>query len=118
MSMQTFKKQVSFAAGIAERRRFDRIRLQVPLFIRGTDAQGVEFLELAKTLDISCSGARIVSARPMQHQTIVYITVPAPLPRSVNFGECGTGPVSARIRRLEASGEMEVIAVEFVTPLY
>lgn len=117
MATEIFEKQVGSAAKVVDRRRFDRIRLQVPLFIRGSDSHGEEFLELAKTLDISCSGARIVSARSLQHQTIVHLTVPAPLPRSAKFGECGTGPVSARIRRLEPHGEMEVAAVEFLTPL-
>lgn len=101
----------------AERRRFSRIRLQVPLFIRGTDGQGNEFLELAKTLDISCSGARLISPRSLQSQEIVSLTVPAPLPRSAEFGECGTAPISARVRRLEPSGEMELLAVEFLRPL-
>ena len=36
-----------------EQRRAQRIQLQVPLFIRGKDFHGEQFLELAKTLDIS-----------------------------------------------------------------
>jgi hypothetical protein len=118
MSTQLHEGQLVKAnEGIAERRRFPRIRLQIPLFIRGTDAQGNEFLELAKTLDISGTGARLVSPRPMQAQEIISLTVPAPLPRSPQFGECGTPPISARILRLESSGEMELAAVEFLRPL-
>lgn len=117
MATQMFEKRMGPAQEFVERRRFDRVRLQVPLFIRGTDADGKEFLELAKTLDISCSGARIVTAKSLQNQKIVQLTVPAPLPRSANFGECGTGPISARLCRLEANGEMEVAAVEFLKPL-
>ena len=100
-----------------ERRRFSRIRLQVPLFIRGTDGQGNEFLELAKTLDISCSGARLISPRSLQSQEIISLTVPAPLPRSPEAGGYGTPPISARVRRQELSGEMELVAVEFLKPL-
>lgn len=33
-------------------RRSPRIRLQVPVFVRGTDASGSEFIELTKTLDL------------------------------------------------------------------
>ena len=100
-----------------ERRSSPRIRLQVPLFIRGADSQGNEFLELAKTLDLSCRGARLVSPRSLQLQEIISLTVPAPLPRSSEFGECGTPPISARVLRLESSGEMELAAVEFLRPL-
>lgn len=117
MVTQTHEKQLNSDPEFVERRKFDRVRLQVPLFIRGTDAQGKEFLELAKTLDISCSGARIVTTKSLQNQKIVQLTVPAPLPRSANFGECGSGPIAARLCRLEANGEMEVAAVEFLRAL-
>lgn len=117
MTTQLAEKQLRVSGNGANRRRFQRIRLQVPLFIRGTDASGNEFLELAKTIDISCSGAKIVSPRPLQPQEMVYLTVPAPLPRSAKFGECGTGPISARLRRVERIEEMEVASVEFVRPL-
>lgn len=100
-----------------ERRRFLRIRIQVPLFIRGTDRCGVEFLELAKTLDLSGQGARLVSPHPLRHDEIISLTIPAPLPRSSEFGESGTPPIQARVRRLESSGDMELAAVEFLKPL-
>src|SRR5208282_477481 len=42
-------------------RRSPRIRLQVPIFLRGTDVSGAEFIELTKTLNISSTGACITS---------------------------------------------------------
>lgn len=117
MATQLIEKQLNAGGNITERRRFHRIRLQIPLFIRGTDASGSEFVELAKTLDISCSGARIVSPRPLQCQEILYLTVPAPLPPSPKFAECGTGPISARVRRIDRSDEMELASVEFLRSL-
>ena len=101
----------------AERRKFPRLRVQVPLFIRGKDHHGVEFLELAKTLDISGQGARLISPHALCHDEIVLLTIPAPLPRSSEFGESGTPPIQARVRRLEYSGEMKLAAVEFLKPL-
>lgn len=114
MATQLVEKQPNARGNITERRRFHRIRLQIPLFIRGTDASGNDFLELAKTLDISCSGARIVSPRPLQYQEILHLTVPAPLPPSPKSAECGTGPISARVSRIDRSDEMEVASVEFL----
>jgi|SRR5579863_862123 len=110
-------KKAETQSDAANRRRSSRIRLQVPLFIRGTGADGVEFLELAKTLDISCHGARLLSQRTLQPNEAIYITVPAPLPRSSVFGECGTPPISARVRRLECDEDVEMAAVEFLKPL-
>lgn len=103
--------------GHGERRKFQRIRLQVPLFIRGTDGRGVDFLELAKTLDISGLGARLISPRSLRHDDIISLTIPAPLPAAVGLGESGTPPIQARVRRLESSGEVELAAVEFLKPL-
>ncbi|MGA7624252.1 MAG: PilZ domain-containing protein, partial [Candidatus Acidiferrales bacterium] len=54
-----------------ERRRFQRIRLQIPLFVRGRDAQTEQFLELAKTLDISGIGAFITCPRRLAVNDIV-----------------------------------------------
>ena len=45
----------------AERRRSQRIHVQIPMFVRGTDAAGLEFLDLTKTLDISATGAYLAS---------------------------------------------------------
>jgi hypothetical protein len=59
----------------------------------------------------------VVSPKPLQRQETISLTIPAPLPRSPEFGECGTPPILARIRRLEAYGEMELAAVEFLKPL-
>lgn len=100
-----------------ERRKFQRLRVQVPLFIRGKDHYGAEFLELAKTLDISGQGARLISPHSLRHDEIISLTIPAPLPTSAEFGESGTPPIQARVRRLECSGDMELAAVEFLKPL-
>jgi hypothetical protein len=103
--------------GHTERRKFQRIRLQVPLFIRGTDGRGLDFLELAKTLDISGMGARLVSPRSLRPDDIISLTIPAPLPASAELGESGTPPIQARVRRLESVGDTELAAVEFLKPL-
>jgi hypothetical protein len=117
MATEAFIQKGEIHPDVADRRRSSRIRLQVPLFIRGKGADGVEFLELAKTLDISCHGARLLSQRALQPNEAIYLTVPAPLPRSSVFGECGTPPISARVRRLECDEDVEMAAVEFLKPL-
>ena len=108
---------MEFNGNHQERRKFQRLRVQVPLFIRGKDNLGVEFLELAKTLDISGQGARLIGPQSLCHNDLILLTIPAPLPRSSAFGESGTPPIQARVRRLESSGDMKLAAVEFLTPL-
>jgi len=57
---------------ISSTRRSPRIRLQVPVFLRGTDVSGVEFIELTKTLNISSTGACITSTHILRpDQTVI-----------------------------------------------
>jgi hypothetical protein len=100
-----------------ERRRYQRIHLQVPLFIRGKDAHGEQFMELAKTLDISAIGAFVASPRPLTINAFVTLTVPAPSITSSGLVPAGMAPIQARIRRQREAGEVYLIGVEFLKPI-
>jgi len=62
-------------------RRSPRIRLQVPVFLRGTDVSGVEFIELTKTLNISSTGACITSTHILRPDQTVHFNHPRPVAR-------------------------------------
>jgi hypothetical protein len=100
----------------AERRRSPRIRLQIPMFVRGVDASGVEFLELTKTLDVSATGAFLASPRLLKADQLVYLAIPAP-PSPAGLLPPETPPIQARIRRQVAAGEVQLVGVEFLRPL-
>ena len=100
-----------------QRRRVPRIRLQVPVFLRGSDSSGVEFIELTKTLNIGSAGACITSAHILRTDQIVYLTVPAPSPASSSFVPNETPPIAARVLRQEAAGDMRLFGLEFLRPL-
>ena len=100
----------------AERRRSQRIHVQIPMFIRGTDAAGTEFLDLTKTLDISANGAYLASPRLLQMNQLLNLTIPAPpLPASTFPME--TPPIQARVRRHFDSEGIHLLGVEFVKTL-
>jgi PilZ domain len=101
----------------AERRRSPRIRLQIPMFVRGVDAQGSEFLELTKTLDVSATGAFLASPRRLSPDHIVHLTIPAPPPTSSGRVPAETPPILARVRRQVEAGDVHLIGVEFLRPL-
>ncbi len=104
-------------ANPAERRRFPRIRLQVPMFIRGRDARGEEYLDLTKTLDISAAGAFLTTERSIRADDIVSLTIPAPPSPSSGLVPASTPPIQARVRRLQSAGEALLVGVEFLKPL-
>ena len=101
----------------AERRRSPRIRLQIPVFIRGVDVTGTEFLDLTKTLDISAIGAVVASTRLLCAEHTVHLTIPAPSPSSSGTVPPETPPIQARVRRQQASGDVHLVGLEFLKPL-
>jgi hypothetical protein len=99
-----------------ERRRSSRIRIQVPVFLRATDAAGLDFIELTKTLNIAATGACIVSSHVLRPNQMVQLTFPAPsAPSSMSPSE--TPPISARVRRHEMTGDLRLAGLEFLRPL-
>lgn len=100
----------------AERRRSQRIHVQIPMFVRGTDAAGVEFLDLAKTLDISATGAYLASPRAFQSNQLLNLTIPAP-PSSSSSLPSETPPIAARVRRHRAVDGAHLLGVEFLKAL-
>lgn len=100
-----------------ERRRFQRIHLQVPLFIRGRDAHGEQFLELAKTLDISALGAFLTCPRALAINEVITLTIPAPSITSSALVPAGMPPIQARVKRQQEAGDVHLVGVEFLKPL-
>jgi hypothetical protein len=100
-----------------ERRRFQRMHLQVPLFIRGRDAHGDQFLELAKTLDISGLGAFLTCPRALAINEVITLTIPAPSITSSALVPAGMPPIQARVKRQQEAGDVHLVGVEFLKPI-
>jgi hypothetical protein len=101
----------------AERRRSTRIRLQVPVFVRGIDGAGAAFLDLTKTIDISSTGALIASSRALNAAHPVHLTVPAPSLSATGAVPAETPPIQARICRQHVTGDVHLVGLEFLAPL-
>jgi len=106
-------KKKQFVAS-SSTRRSPRIRLQVPVFVRGTDASGAEFIELTKTLNISATGACITSAHIIRTDQVVHLTIPAPSPASSSLIPSETPPIVAKVLRQDSVGEMRLFGLEFL----
>lgn len=101
----------------SERRRMPRIRLQIPMFVRGVDSTGETFLDLSKTLDISAGGAYLALTRKIRANEVLSLTVPAPSSNSVEPIPSPTPPIQARVRRTSSAGDVNLVGVEFIKPL-
>jgi PilZ domain len=111
------QRRSMLASAYEEQRRSQRIQLQVPLFIRGKDYHGEQFLELAKTLDISALGAFITCPRSLSVGEIVTLTIPAPSITSSALVPAGMPPIQARVKRQQEAGDVHLVGVEFLKPI-
>jgi PilZ domain len=98
-------------------RRSPRIRIQVPVFVRASDATGTEFIELSKTLNISSTGACIACSHFLRLDQTVQLTIPAPSPASSSLVPSETPPITARVKRQDMMGELRLFGLEFLRPL-
>ncbi len=68
---------------VVERRKNERVPLAIPVFVRGSDSEGKEFLEFATALNISASGALLATRRYVPRLSTISLEIPsAPLPRN------------------------------------
>jgi hypothetical protein len=91
--------------------------LQVPVFVRGTDVSGSEFIELTKTLNISAFGACITSEHILRPDQIIHLTIPAPSAASASLVPSETPRITARVLRQDSAGETRLFGLEFLRPL-
>lgn len=108
---------IAVSATVIERRNAQRIRLQVPLFIRGMDLQGEYFIELTKSINISSLGALIASPRSLPANGLVTLTIPAPSITSAALVPAGMEPIQARVKHQQCMGDLHLVGLEFQEPL-
>jgi hypothetical protein len=94
-----------------------RIPIQIPVFVRGADASGSDFIELTKTLNISARGACITSTHLLRADQLVQLTIPAPAPAASSLIPSETPPIMAKVRRMDTLGDLRIFGLEFLRPL-
>ena len=117
MAQKSLVKRQEIGVATAERRQAYRLHLQVPMFMRGTDAYGEEFVDLAKTLDISALGAFMTCPRALVVNDIITLTIPAPSITSSALVPAGMPPIQARVKRQQEAGDVHLVGVEFLKPI-
>lgn len=98
-------------------RAASRIRIQIPVFLRASNANGLEFIELTRTLNISARGACIASTHLLRMDQTIQLTIPAPAPSTSSLVPSETPPILAKVRREELLGDLRLFGLEFLRPL-
>jgi hypothetical protein len=101
----------------AERRRFQRLPLEIPLFLRGVDKEGKKFFDFTLALDISAGGALVATRRTLARASWLYLEMPsAPVP-TFYLPVQPKRPLSGRVVRTLDKETYYLCAVRFVRPL-
>lgn len=100
-----------------ERRNSERLQLQIPVFLRGVDSTGSQFIELTKTVDISATGALVLSRRPLRPDQLLRLTIPVTTDQVAGLVPPETPPIQLRVMRSVPAGDTHLIGAQFLTPL-
>jgi len=103
--------------GTKERRQSKRLPLAIPIFVRGVDEQGKEFLEFTTTLNISGSGVLLAMRRFLPAASKIVLEIPAaPLPKVATAPQFVRN-LQAHIVRVTFSEPSYVWALQLAQPL-
>ena len=100
-----------------ERRKWPRLPLAIPVFVRSRDEKGKEFLEFATALNISAVGALVAVRRALPRSAQVLLEIPsAPLSAMPTLPKASRTLQARAVRVTHAEG-YHLVGVKFAHPL-
>jgi hypothetical protein len=100
-----------------ERRKWTRLPLAIPVFVRSRDESGKEFLEFATSLNISAGGALVAVRRSLPPSAQVLLEIPsAPLAANASLPRAAR-TLRARTIRIGHTEGYHLLGLKFSRPL-
>lgn len=101
----------------AERRKHQRLPLSIPVFVRGVDDEGKEFLEFATALNISAGGILLATRRSLPKSGSLSLEIPvAPLPPTAVSSQ-SVRSLKARLVRVTHGDRCHLLGLRFTKAL-
>jgi len=102
----------------SERRKHQRLPLSIPVFVRGVDQDGKEFLEFATALNISAGGVLLATRRSLPRSSSLSLEIPvAPLPTG-SVSPNSVRSFKARLVRITHGERCHLLGLKFTRPLH
>lgn len=102
---------------VAERRRWPRLPLAIPVFVRTQDGKEKEFLEFATALNVSAGGMLVAVRRSFPSSARVSLEIPsAPLAALAALPKAARS-LRAKALRLERAEGYNLVGLKFSRPL-
>ena len=100
-----------------ERRRWERLSLAIPVFVRGISGPGKEFVEFCTLLNESAGGALLLIRRSLRHRSRISLEIPlAPTLSNMKFRRT-TRILKARVVRISPVNGWSLCGLQFAKPL-
>jgi hypothetical protein len=98
-------------------RRWERLPLAIPIFVRSKDGSGKDSLEFATALNISAGGALVMVRRSLPKSALISLEIP-----SVPIGPTTGLPGASRVLRAKAVwvahlDDYHLLGLKFARPL-
>ena len=100
-----------------ERRKWIRLPLAIPVFVRSRDEKGKEFLEFATALNVSAGGALVAVRRSLPPTAQVLLEIPsAPLAATAALPKAAR-TLRAKTLRISHAEGYHLLGLKFSRPL-
>jgi c-di-GMP-binding flagellar brake protein YcgR len=100
-----------------ERRKYQRLPLSIPIFVRGVDENGKDFLEFATALNISAGGILLATRRSLPKSAGLSLEIPiAPLPADA-FSVQSVRSLKAKLVRMTHGERYHLLGLRFTRPV-
>ena len=111
------KKRINRSVRTKERRQWARLSLAIPVFVRGMNSQGTEFLEFSTLLNESAGGALLAMRKPLQLWSRISLEIPsAQILKSVKL-RGAVRMLRARVIRIAYGAGWNLCGLQFARPL-
>jgi len=108
---------VSVRRAVGERRKWARLPLAIPVFVRSRDDKGKELLEFATALNVSAGGMLVAVRRVLSSSAQILLEIPsAPLAALASLPTASRNLRAKALRTTHAEG-YHLLGLKFSKPL-
>ena len=100
-----------------ERRKWTRLPLAIPVFVRSCDANGKEFLEFATALNVSAGGMLVAMRRSLPAIAQLRLEIPSAPVAALALLPQASRTLRAKVLRTAPAGGFYLLGLKFSRPL-
>lgn len=103
----------------SDRRRWERLPLAIPVFVRGLDPNGRQFVDFATALDISVGGALLAIHRHLPRGSKIMLEIPsAPATHGTKVPRASRQSFYAKAVRVTNGESCNLLGLQFQKPIH